>query len=142
MNVDVESILALVIPIVAIVMGVGFAMLSNWLDYRKKREIFELHHKERMAAIEKGMDVPALPQELFERNRNDSSSPGRYLRIGFIWLLVGLAVMIALRAEGKPGAYFGLIPAAVGLANLFYYMFRPREAKSTGDSNTAPTYKA
>jgi len=142
MNPDVEGILALVIPIVAIVMGVGFAMLSNWLDYRKKREIFDLHHKERMAAIEKGMDVPALPQELFESKRDASDSPGCYLRRGFIWLLVGLAVMISLRAEGKSGAYFGLIPAAVGLADLFYYIFRPREVKSTGNSNTAPTYKA
>lgn len=142
MDHNVVGILAFVIPIVAIVMGIGLAMLSNWLDYRKKSEIFELHHKERMAAIEKGMDVPALPQELFETKRKASSSPGCYLRHGFIWLLVGLAVMISLRAEGKPGAYFGLIPAAVGLANLFYYMFRPREAKSTDNSNTAPTYKA
>jgi len=142
MDRNVEGIFALVIPIVAIVMGLGFAMLINWLDYRKKREIFELHHKERMAAIEKGMDVPALPQELFQGNRNASGSPGCYLRHGFIWLLVGLAVMIALRAEGMPGAYFGLIPAAVGLANLFYYVLRPRLAKSTNNSNTAPTYKA
>lgn len=139
---DVEGILALVIPIIAIVMGIGIAMLSMWLDYRKKREIFDLHHKERMAAIEKGMDVPALPQELFQSNRGNSSAPGCYLRSGFIWLLVGLAVMISLRAEEKHGAYFGLIPAAVGLAYLLYYVFRPRDVKSTDNAKTPPTYKA
>jgi len=30
-----------------------------WLDFRKKRELFQLHHAERMAAIEKGIDLPA-----------------------------------------------------------------------------------
>jgi hypothetical protein len=142
MTTDVESILALSIPIIAIIMGIGLAMLSSWFDFRKKREIFELHHKERMAAIEKGMDVPELPQELLQGNRNGNGAPGCYLRAGFIWLLVGLAVMVALHAEDKRGAYFGLIPAAVGLANLLYYVFRPRLAKSTDNSNTAPTYKA
>lgn len=51
------------VPITAIVMGIGIAMLGMWLDYRKKSEIYALHHKERMAAIEKGMDVPFLPPE-------------------------------------------------------------------------------
>jgi hypothetical protein len=55
---DVAAVLALVIPIVAIVFGISVAMLGMWLDFRKKREMFELHHAERMAAIEKGIDLP------------------------------------------------------------------------------------
>jgi hypothetical protein len=43
------------LPIVAIVLGIG--MLALWFDCRKKRVFFEWHHKERMAAIEKGMEV-------------------------------------------------------------------------------------
>ena len=48
------EIIAVMIPIVAIVMGVGIGMLSLFLDYRKKREMFALHHKERLAADRQG----------------------------------------------------------------------------------------
>ena len=51
-----SQILGVMIPIIAIVMGLGLGMLKIWTDYRKKREILQAHHAERMAAIEKGID--------------------------------------------------------------------------------------
>ena len=48
MNTPVSEVIAVMIPIVAIVMGVGIGMLALFLDYRKKRDMFALHHKERL----------------------------------------------------------------------------------------------
>ena len=69
MDAPVTAIIGVMIPIVAIVMGVGIGMLSLFLDYRKKREMFAMHHKERLAAIDKGMEVPPLPAEFFQDTR-------------------------------------------------------------------------
>ena len=119
--------LALVIPIVAIVMGIGIAMLAVVVDYRKKRDMFALHHKERMAAIEKGMELPPLPPEFFQdgrgrRNRHPSDS----LRRGLVLLLVGIAVTGAMYQSAREEYLWGLVPAAIGIANLLYYAFAGR----------------
>ena len=46
-------------------MGLGVGMLKLYLDYRKKREVIQLHHAERMAAIDKGIELPSLPPNSF-----------------------------------------------------------------------------
>jgi hypothetical protein len=115
------EIIAVTIPIVAIVFGVGIGMLSMYFDYRKKRGAIELHHKERLAAIDKGIELPPLPPGLFEDSRRDVRSHNDYLRRGLIWLFVGVAIFIALDAQRERASYFGLIPAAVGVAYLLYY---------------------
>src|SRR5215472_1893751 len=91
----VEGMLALMIPIAAIVLGIGAGMLAIWVDYRKKREFFQLHHAERMAAIEKGIEVPPLPPEFFANYRKQRT-PEDALRHGLLWLFVGIAVTVAL----------------------------------------------
>jgi hypothetical protein len=118
---DQVTMVEALIPISAIIMGIGIAMLGMWLDYRKKREIYALHHQERMAAIEKGLDVPPLPPELFQRGGRTSAD---YLRRGLVLLLLGAAVMMALFLENTRGAWYGLIPAAAGLANLIFYVLQ------------------
>ena len=132
------EILVFFVPITAIVMGVGIGMLGLWLDYRNKREIFELHHKERMAAIEKGMEVPPLPAELFRSYRR-RRAPSDSLRGGLIWLLVGIAIVIALLATpnaGPKAAYWGLVPAAFGLAHLVFYFVEGRKPPTGTDADT------
>lgn len=120
---ETENNIAVFIPIVAIVMGLGLAMVGLWLDYRKKSEIFALHHQERMAAIDKGMEVPPLPPELFQRG---GRLPHDHLRRGLVWLLIGGALTVALYFEHGRGALYGLIPMAAGLANLIFYFTVPR----------------
>jgi hypothetical protein len=115
------AVVGVFVPIVAIVFGVGIAMLSVVLDYRKKRAIFELHHRERLAAIEKGMDVPPLPLELLQGHRAPRTA-GDHLRRGLVWTFVGAAVTGAMMLERESGAYYGLIPVAVGIAQLLYYV--------------------
>jgi len=65
---DAVAIIGVMIPIVAIVMGLGIGMLKLWLDFRKKRDILQAHHTERMAAIEKGIDLPPLPAQFYGSN--------------------------------------------------------------------------
>ena len=129
---DVASVLALVIPIVAIVFGIGVAMLGMWLDYRKKRELFQLHHAERMAAIEKGIDLPPLPPEFFQGRKHEPRTPYTYLRRGLMWLLIGIAVTTALWGTHDQEYWWGYVPVAVGVANLITFLV---ERRRTPDSN-------
>ena len=55
-----EDAVAVFIPIVAIVMSLLIPIVYAIVDYRRRRDIVEAHHKERMAAIERGMDIPAV----------------------------------------------------------------------------------
>jgi hypothetical protein len=123
-----EGVLGVMIPIIAIIMGIGIGMLSMWLDYRKKRDIFELHHKERMAAIDKGMEVPPLPPELFQGNKRPHGRlAGDYLRRGLVWTFIGIGIVVAMLMERERGAWYGLIAVGAGLANLLMYAYQSRQ---------------
>jgi len=125
MDTPLHVLLPLLIPIIAIVMGIGIGMLSLLLDYRKKRDIYALHHKERLAAIEKGIEVPPLPPEFFEENRNRRrrNDPNYNLRSGLVWLFVGIALSVAVYATHPDRALWtwGLLPMAAGLAKLLFH---------------------
>ncbi|HLQ12752.1 MAG TPA: DUF6249 domain-containing protein [Steroidobacteraceae bacterium] len=123
-----KEVVALLIPIIAIVMGIGVTMLIVFLDYRKKRDIFALHHKERLAAIEKGIEVPPLPTEFFLNGHRGPYTPSTILRRGLVLLLVGVAIMIALYSTNDRAYLWGLVPAAVGIANLLSYWIESRKA--------------
>ncbi|MGH8254008.1 MAG: DUF6249 domain-containing protein [Steroidobacteraceae bacterium] len=114
--------LVFVIPIVAIVMGIGIGMLTLVLDYRKKRDMFALHHKERLAAIEKGIELPPLPTEFFQDSRRQRlRHPSDFLRRGLVLLFIGIAVTGAMY-QSAPDAYlWGLVPAAIGVGLLLFY---------------------
>jgi len=130
MNVDGPPGYAVLIPIIAIVMGIGIAMLSLVLDYRKKRDIFTLHHQERMAAIEKGIEVPPLPPEFFQDGRGQRlRTPARDLRRGLVLLLAGGAISAALYGSHQGTSYWwGLVPASIGVASLLAYFIEGRKA--------------
>ena len=128
MSEPITEVIAVMIPIVAIVMGIGIAMLSVVLDYRKKREMFALHHKERLAAIEKGMDLPPLPPECFQNGFRKGRTPADNLRRGLVLLLVGAAITVALYSTFNRNYLWGLVPAAIGIANLLTYWIEGRKA--------------
>ena len=91
----------------------------------------ELAHLQRMAAIEKGIDLPPLSMALLEegrRYRRRSSS----LLCGLVWLFIGVGIMVALYAtdEGSRTALFGAIPAGVGLAYLIYYFAEGKKVEA------------
>jgi hypothetical protein len=128
MDTPLVAILPFMIPIVAIVLGIGIGMLSLVLDYRKKRDMYDMHHKERMAAIEKGMEVPPLPPEFFQNGHRRPRTPADNLRRGLVLLLLGVAITIALYSTFNHHYLWGLIPAAVGIANLLTYWIESRKA--------------
>ena len=121
-----EDVIAVFIPIIAIVMSLSIPIVFAIVDYRRRRDIVEAHHKERMAAIERGMDLPPLPESFFRSFNNDRKP--RHLLSGMIWTFVGAGLLIALRAVASEDvAWFALMPIGVGLALLIYYFVEGRK---------------
>ena len=122
------EVIGTMIPIVGIVMGMLIPIVYQITDYRRRRDIVEAHHRERMAAIERGTDIPALPESFY--NPMPRSRGPRYLLTGMIWFFIGVALFIALGSvAGDEVRNFGLIPAGVGLAFLIYYFIEGRHEK-------------
>jgi hypothetical protein len=118
------EIIGVFIPIVAIIMGCSIAIVSIWGEHKRKAQLLEQTHRERMSAIEKGLELPPLPDHLVrEGNSNGPSTatPEKSLRAGIMLVLIGVLLYFAIQQiEAEEVALFGLIPAAVGVANLVY----------------------
>ena len=116
------GVIGVFIPIVAIVMGIGIGMLAIWSEHKRKAQLLDQNHRERMHAIEKGIELPPLPPNLVSTSNGPStSSAAKSLRNGIMLTLIGLLLYVAIgKSGGDEGALFGLIPAAVGVANLVY----------------------
>ena len=122
-----EDIIAVFIPIVAIIMGIGVAMLGLYFKHRQR----DMIHKERLAAIEKGIEPPPIPDGFFGTNRTDRS-PSVYLLRGLIWFFLGIGIMAGLywaHPELRQGAALGVIPLGIGIAYLIFYLVERKEAK-------------
>ena len=102
------ELLALFIPIIGIVLGVTIAIVAIITGHRQKLQRNDMRHKERLAAIEKGLEIPPEPVE--PQNGKKSGT----LRSGFIGLFVGIVLYFALRE--------------VGIANLLAYFLEGRKA--------------
>jgi hypothetical protein len=121
-----EDVVAVFIPIVAIIMSLSIPIVYAIIDYRRRRDIIDAHHKERMAAIDRGIELAPLPESFYL-----SLKPARrssYLLPGLVWLFIGIGLYIALGAvAGEDVRYFGLIPVGVGAALLIYYFVEGRK---------------
>jgi Domain of unknown function (DUF6249) len=121
---NLSSAMALLIPLLSVT--VSFAALIVWIVmwYRRRMREADCRHKERMAAIERGLELPA------EAPLQTQPMPprSRYLLRGLIWLGVGLA--ITLGAQGWLGNVVGAgwIAVAVGAAYLIFYFVEGRRA--------------
>jgi hypothetical protein len=120
------------VPLVAIICTIGIPLsipiVNAALNYRKRRRLMELYHTERMAAIERGMEIPPLPIELLGAPPRRST-----LLPGLVWLFVGLALLLSFReTEGVfsnvAGRWvWGLVPTGIGIAYLIYYLIEGRK---------------
>jgi hypothetical protein len=119
------------VPIVSIVFAVGLPLsipiVYLFLNYHKRRRLIELHHAERMAAIERGMEIPPLPLEIWGTRRSRTT-----LLPGLIWLFIGLALMAALH-EVKESVW-GLVPTGIGVAFLIHYLIEGRKGPATKET--------
>lgn len=120
------------VPILGVIFAVGLPLsipiVYISLNYRKRKRLMELSHAERMAAIERGMEVPPLPLELIDgqsRRRRSSLLPG------LVWFFIGLAMVAGSISIGDDlPVVFGLVPLGIGLAYLIYYAVEGRHVEA------------
>ncbi|MEX2300097.1 MAG: hypothetical protein WD733_04115 [Bryobacterales bacterium] len=118
-------------PVLMIGFILAFIGYRQWLREQRRRMI----HRERIAAIEKGVEPPPYPED---PPRQRSNTRRVLLLSGLIWLAVGITSMIAgsiilpdpvvraMQDAPPPTMYWlGLVPAAVGLAHLIVYAKNP-----------------
>ena len=123
-----ENELALLIPIIAIVMGIGVGAWAIYWDHQKQR----LQHEERRLMIEKGMTPPP---NLAARRK--LATPEDCLRRGTILFFLGIGLGIGslvVRAalwNAPPAWLLGVAAPIVGLLGLgnlvYYFIARNRE---------------
>jgi uncharacterized membrane protein YfcA len=128
--------LALLIPIVAIVLGIGVAFWAIYWGHQTKK----LQYEERRAMIEKGMTPPPIPTE--EEGEDPPKTPEQSFRSGIIMLFLGVGLGIGyfiLRnsyEDGPPPWTIGTaasIVGALGVGNLVYYFLRKDHSPETFD---------
>ncbi len=122
----------------------GFVAFRQWMRHQRHMALY----RERLAAIEKGIEPSPLPEEppqeqvgalLFERRRQWPRSTILLLS-GLIWLAIGLGGMIAgyavladptvraLSDAPPPSAYLaGLVPTLIGVAHLMVLALSRKE---------------
>ena len=123
---DIEQ-MALMIPILGIVLGVGVAVVAIITSHREKQKRAELRHRERIAAIEKGIELPLDPDPEVPPKR------GSTLKSGLINLFIGAVLYFAIREVADDDvALFGLIPAAIGVGSLISYFVEGRRKNGDG----------
>jgi hypothetical protein len=120
------------VPVLGVIFAVGLPLsipiVYIALNYRKRKHLMELSHAERMAAIERGMEVPPLPLELIDgRSTRRRSS----LLPGLVWFFIGLAMVGGTLSIGDDmPIVFGLVPLGIGLAYLIYYGVEGRHVEA------------
>lgn len=105
---------------------IAYVAFRNWLNHDKRRMI----HQERLAAIEKGLELPAIEQEVVQRSFNVQ----RFLLLaGWSWIFVGIGGFVALSVmlnipdplpinfPPRGTQYVCIIPIGIGLAHLITY---------------------
>ena len=120
----VPATLSMLIPIIVVALSLG--ALIVWIVVSHRRRLYEVdcRHKERMAAIEKGL--LELPPESVPPEPTPPNS--RNLLRGLIWLGVGLAITLGGRdwLRGPLGGS-GWIAVAVGASYLIFYLVEARK---------------
>jgi hypothetical protein len=127
------KLMGLTIGLVAVVLGIGIGILAVWAEYKKRHDLITLCHQERMAALEKGLDLPPLPRELLtDMYHSDETSkppsPHRGLKTGLMWLTTGIGTSIFLSLQQHAGIHpsIGLIPIGIGIVHLICYALERR----------------
>jgi hypothetical protein len=123
------ELFAMTIPLLSIFGGVAIAIVAIIMAGRKK----ELAHKERLVAMEKGIEIPIEPKEekrpAYLSNRSS----------GLVMTLIGIALTIALfTVAGKVGGVWGLLPLAIGIGLLISSALEKKELDQKSDDKSRP----
>jgi hypothetical protein len=102
-----------------------FGILVIFLTYRHNRHLIDLNHKERMTALNRGLEIPPVPSQ---GNGHQEMRPAYYLQRGLMFTLLGLSLMAALGVNaGTRSALWGLPVAAFGISYLILYFVVARK---------------
>lgn len=142
------ELVGVMIPLLAVILGISAGIVAIVTQSRRRVKEFEMRHKERMAAIERGLDVPVEPLgrdddvyglESLERlgRLRRPKTHAHYLLQGMVWLGVGVAIVFAAGdLVGEGIARLGAVPAAVGIAYLiFYVVAKPKDGDEATKAN-------
>ncbi len=121
MDFDMIAALGIMVPIIAIVMGILLAIIAVFLRFRRQKEEQETVR----LALEKGID---LPEDFFKKvEPGNGRSPYNSLKWGIFWAAGGFALFVALWVdEGIESAVWGLIPVAIGIGLIIYFKLAPK----------------
>lgn len=125
------EVLALLIPITAIVMSIGLAMIVTIATHRRRSQAIEQRHRERMAAIEKGIELPPDandPEAQLELAK--AMRKPRFLLRGLIFTAIGGALVASWSNDGDNVIMrIGWVAVAIGVAQLLYYAIEGRKER-------------
>ena len=112
-----------------------YVAFSQWMQHARRMMV----HRERLAAIEKGIELPPLEQEV----RRSRWNVQRFLLwFGCLDISIGVGVYILLSVmmsfppnkftqDLPPGIqYVGVIPVGMGIAHLIAYLVETRRERS------------
>src|SRR5260370_23184723 len=112
----------LAIVIVALIVFVGF---RQWLKHQRRMMI----HRDRLSAIEKGVELPPLEQEVRRSNWNVQRI---LLLAGLIWISLGIGLFVVFNAllahperltDLRQGfQWIGIAPVMIGFSHLIVYL--------------------
>jgi hypothetical protein len=112
--------LAVMIPIAGVLGGILIAIVAIVLGGRKK----ELEHKERLLAMEKGIEIPQ-PTKPEHRPAYQSNRTA-----GLVMTFLGIAITIANWVVGGTNAgVWGFIPLAIGVGLLVSAAMEKKEVE-------------
>ena len=123
-----EVIVVLIVALV--VLPTMYLAFQQWLRHRRRVMI----HRERLAAIEKGIELPALEQEA---QRSSWNVQRTLLLAGLSWISLGIGTFVVLSAvlahpsqltEAIPTGlqWIGIVPVGIGVSHLFVYVVGKR----------------
>ena len=126
------SALAIMIPIVAIVMGIGVAFWAIYWDHRTK----QMKYRERELMIEKGLTPPPLEPEKPRATLDECLQRGVIMI--FLGIGLGIGYFVLLHSWGPPAWICGVGAAIVellGIGNIVYYVIA-KKSKNESSQNT------
>jgi hypothetical protein len=126
-----ESMLGLFIGLVVVTLSLSIPIVYIVTRSRRAQKAMDLIHAQRMAAIERGME---LPPTSFDLNKNETAVPKTHTALlpGLMWLFVGIAIVAAWAVDHDLLPIFlGLIPMGIGLAYLIYYFVEERRSSKS-----------
>ena len=128
---DLVPLAGIMIPLSAIVLGIGLAFWSVYWNHQKR----QLQYRERQLMIEKGLTPPPILVE-----EKHTTTPEASLRRGIVLLFLGIGLAVGTAILGNffdDREFVGIVALAaaivgfVGLGNLVYYFIARRKPEDT-----------